>query len=154
MDKIDANIIRALQQNARLTNQELADQVGLSPSPCLRRVRILEEKGLIKGYTALVDEKAYGLPLTVFVRISLERHTEEIVQRFEERVRNIDDILECYITTGTSDYLLRVQIADMDHYERFVRQTMQTIPGIGSIDTSIAYSTVKNSPLYPTPPGI
>src|SRR3990167_8895651 len=96
MDAIDANIIRALQRDGRLTNLELAEQVGLSPSPCLRRVRNLEASGLIQGYTALVDQKACGYPITCLVRIRLASHSQENVQAFERKIAETDAILDCY----------------------------------------------------------
>ncbi|MEZ5839178.1 MAG: Lrp/AsnC family transcriptional regulator [Hyphomicrobiales bacterium] len=149
MDTKDRQIIRALQQNGRLTNQELAEKVNLSPSPCLRRTRILEEKGVIRGYTALVDQKAYGLPLTVFVRIRLERHSDEAARTFERRIADVDEILDCFLTTGGADYLLRVIIENLDEYEKFVRGKLHSIPGIASIDTSFAYGIVKQTQVFP-----
>jgi DNA-binding Lrp family transcriptional regulator len=151
MDTKDRQILRALQINGRLTNQELAEMVNLSPSPCSRRVHALEERGVITGYTALVDQKAYGLPLTVFIRIRLEQHSKEAVARFEQGVRRIDEILDCFLMTGVADYLLRVVIADLDAYEDFVRNKLHLIPGIASIDTSFAYGTVKQTQVYPAP---
>lgn len=149
MDIKDRMIIRQLQANGRLTNQELADRVNLSPSPCLRRLRLLEEQGVIRGYTALVDQKAYGLPLTVFIRIRLERHTKESVRVFEEKVANIEDILDCFLLTGDADYLLRVVVESLDAYETFIRQEVHAIPGIASIETSFAYGIVKQTQIYP-----
>ena len=99
-----------------MTNQDLAEQVSLSPSPCLRRLRLLEEAGAIRGYSAEVDAKAYGLPITVFVRIRLERHNEEDVKRFESRIMAIDEVLECHILTGAADYQLRVVTPDLETY--------------------------------------
>ena len=149
MDAKDRQIIRALQISGRLTNQELSEKVNLSPSPCSRRVRALEESGVITGYTALVDQKAYGLPLTVFVRIRLEHHSKEAVARFEQGIQRIDEILDCFLMTGVADYLLRVIVANLDAYEGFVRTRLHTIPGIASIDTSFAYGTVKQTQVYP-----
>ncbi|WP_104204048.1 Lrp/AsnC family transcriptional regulator [Billgrantia saliphila] len=150
MDKIDRKILHELQLNGRLSNQELAQRVNLSPSPCLRRVRRLEQEGLIRGYTALVDQKAYGYPITVFTRITLERHDTETVQKFESRVKEIDEIVDCFLMTGQRDYLLRVVATSLEGYERFVRDTLHTIPGIGSIDTSFAYGVVKHAPALPS----
>lgn len=145
MDKKDQHIIRELQQNGRLTNNELADRVNLSPSPCLRRVRNLERAGIITGYGAIVDQVAYGLPVTVFVRIRLEHHNKEAVQVFEEHVNRIDEILDCYLMTGGNDYLLRVIIRNLEDYEVFIREKIHQIPSISSIDTSFAYGTVKQN---------
>ncbi|MBZ0162128.1 MAG: Lrp/AsnC family transcriptional regulator [Notoacmeibacter sp.] len=149
MDAKDRQIIRALQINGRLTNQELSEKVNLSPSPCSRRVHALEERGVIAGYTALVDQKAYGLPLTVFIRIRLDQHSKEAVARFEHGVAEIDEILDCFLMTGVADYLLRVIVADLDAYESFVRNRLHAIPGIASIDTSFAYGIVKQTQVYP-----
>lgn len=149
MDARDRRIIRELQKDGRLTNQELAERVHLSPSPCLRRLRLLEEKGIIRGYTALVDQQAYGLPVTVFIRIRLERHSRDAVREFERRVAGIDEILDCFLMTGDADYLLRVIVRGLDDYERFMRQKLHEIPGIASIDTSFAYGIVKQKLVYP-----
>jgi len=149
MDSKDRQIIRVLQANGRMTNQDLADAVSLSPSPCLRRVNNLEAAGVIRGYSADVDARAYGLPITVFVRIKLERHNEEDVKNFERRVHMIDEVLECHILTGATDYQLRVVVADLDAYEDFIRNRIHPIGGIASIDTSFVYSTVKNTSVFP-----
>ena len=149
MDSKDRQIIRALQAHGRMTNQDLAERVNLSPSPCLRRLRILEESGAIQGYSAEVDAKAYGLPITVFVRIRLERHNEEDVKRFESRVMSIDEVLECHVLTGASDYQLRVVVSDLDAYEDFIRNRIHRIGGIASIDTSFVYGTVKKTSVFP-----
>ncbi len=152
MDAKDRQIVRELQRDGRLTNQELAERVHLSPSPCLRRLRNLERAGVITGYTALVDQKAYGLPVTVFVRIRLERHNEETIRHFEREVGRIGEILDCYLTTGDSDYLLRVLVDSLEGYEAFVRQRLHGIPGIAAIETSFAYGRVKRAQVYPPPP--
>lgn len=149
MDAKDRQIIRALQANGRMTNQDLAERVNLSPSPCLRRLRILEESGAIQGYSAEVDAKAYGLPITVFVRVRLERHNEEDVKRFENRVMSIDEVLECHVLTGASDYQLRVVVSDLDAYEDFIRNRIHRIGGIATIDTSFVYGTVKQTSVFP-----
>jgi Lrp/AsnC family leucine-responsive transcriptional regulator len=145
MDSKDREIIKALQRNGRLTNQDLAAQVNLSPSPCLRRTRALEEKGVIKGYTAIVDERAYGLPVTALVRIRLSSHTGDVVKLFEKKVHETEQILDCYVITGSEDYLLRVLVEDLKSYEEFVRHKLHNIPGIASIDSSFAYGVLKQS---------
>ena len=149
MDDKDKQIVAALQDNGRLTNQELSERVNLSPSPCLRRVRLLEEEGVIKGYMAVVDEAAYGLPITAFVRIRLERHTQAAIGAFEQKVRDIDTIIDCYVMTGDADYLLRVLVESLQDYEVFVRTRLHMIEGIASIDTSFAYGTVKRATRFP-----
>lgn len=149
MDAKDQQIVRELQQDGRLTNLELAERVNLSPSPCLRRLRQLEKRGIITGYTALVDQKAYGVPLTVFVNISLERHSQKVVRAFEERIAELTAIMDCFLITGGADYMLRIVVPDMETYERFIREELQSVPGIGSIDTRFAYGVVKSSTIYP-----
>lgn len=149
IDATDRKIIRALQKNGRMTNLELAEQVNLSPSPCLRRLRNLEQSGVIIGYTAEVDAKAYGYPITVFVRVTLNAHTGEIVQLFEHEVRNIPEVLECFVMTGAADYFLRVIVSDLEDYERFVRQRLHEIGCISSIDTSFVYGVVKQTHVFP-----
>ena len=110
---------------------------------------MLEARGVIRGYAAQVDQKAYGLPITVFVRIRLDQHSEAVVRGFETRIAAADEILDCYLMTGDADYLLRVVATDLDAYERFVRQTLHAIPGIASIDTSFAYGVVKHRQVFP-----
>jgi Lrp/AsnC family leucine-responsive transcriptional regulator len=149
MDAKDRQIIRALQRNSRMTNQDLAAEVNLSPSPCLRRVKLLEQSGALKGYTADIDAEAYGLPVTVFVRVSLTGHTEKTVQQFEKQVGCLDQVLECFVMTGISDYLLRVVVADLADYENFVRKRLHPIGGIGSIDSSFVYGVVKKTGVFP-----
>lgn len=149
MDSKDRQIVQALQAEGRLTNQDLSEKVNLSPSPCLRRVRLLEEQGVIKGYTALVDQKAWGLPVTVFIRIKLERHGDDAVSAFERAIQDMPQVMDCWLMTGRSDYLLRVIAADLDDYESFVRRELQRVPGIASIDTSFAYGSVKHAQVLP-----
>ena len=149
MDSKDRQILRALQSDGRLTNQDLSDQVNLSPSPCLRRVRNLEEQGVIQGYTAVVDQKAWGLPVTVFIRITLERHSDEAVEAFERAITDMSQVMDCWMMTGRADYLLRVIAADLDDYERFVRRDLHRAHGIASIDTSFAYGRVKHAQVLP-----
>jgi len=149
VDEKDRQIIRALQRDGRISNQDLAIQVNLSPSPCLRRVRNLEKAGVIRGYAARVDARACGLPITAFVRIRLERHDEATVQGFERAVAGMEEVLECHVMTGQTDYQLRVVVASLDAYETFIRARLQRIGGIGSIDTSFAYGIVKDSAVFP-----
>ena len=149
MDSKDRQILKELQADGRLTNQELSERVNLSPSPCLRRLRLMEEQGVITGYTALVDQKAWGLPVTVFIRIKLERHGDDAVQAFERSISDMPQVMDCWLMTGRSDYLLRVIAADLDDYERFVRRELQRVPGIASIDTSFAYGSVKHAQVLP-----
>jgi len=149
IDAKDRQIIRELQRDGRMTNQELAERVNLSPSPCLRRVRLLEEAGVIVGYSADVDARACGLQITAFIHVTLQRHERDAVEHFEQRVRDADEILECFLLTGEADYLLRVIVADLDEYEQFVRNRLHGIPGIGSITTSLVYGAIKSSRVFP-----
>jgi Lrp/AsnC family leucine-responsive transcriptional regulator len=149
VDNIDRKIIRNLQKNGRLTNNELAEMVALSPSPCLRRMRKLEKQGVIKGYTAVIDEEKYGLPINVFIRVKLEKQSEEHINLFEDAIQNVDEILEAYLMTGTSDYLLHVVSADLKGYEYFMKQRLTKIPGIATVESSFAISRVKEKIALP-----
>lgn len=150
MDNIDRKIIRALQRDGRLPNQALSEHVGLSPSACLKRLKVLERSELISGYTALVDQKKFGLYVTIFLRIKLGNHAEDAVQTFEQQILDIDEIQDCFLITGDADYLLRAIVSDLDHYERLVRLRLQRIPAVSSIDSSAAIGKVKQSFVYPT----
>ena len=149
MDAIDKKIIRALQQDARLTNQDLAAKIGLSASPCLRRVRKLEQDGILAGYTALVDQEKFGLPLNVFVNIRLEKPSPKTIRAFETAIENIDAVVECYLMTGNRDYLLRVVSSDLKSYEHLVRDRLTTIPGVLSLESSFAFGQVKRTNVLP-----
>ena len=150
LDAIDRRILRELQSDGRLTNQELARRVGLSPSPCLRRTRILEEAGLITGYTAIVDQEKYGVPISVFVSVRLDKQNEENIRRFEEEVGRIDEVLDCYLMTGNQDYLLRIVTDSLKSFEQILKQKITRIPGIALIESSFALGLVKQKPVYPT----
>lgn len=149
MDDKDRQIIRELQADGRLSNQDLAERVNLSPSPCLRRLRNLEAAGVITGYTALVDQKAFGLPITAFIRIRLERHSEVVVKAFDDHIARVDEVLDCYLLAGGDDYLLRVIVGSLEAYEDFIRRRIHAIPGVASIDTSFAYGVVKQNRVFP-----
>jgi Lrp/AsnC family leucine-responsive transcriptional regulator len=142
LDAIDRKIINALQENARLSNVDLARRVGLSPSPCLRRVRALEDAGVITRYVALVDQAVVGLPVSVFVSVSLERQVEAALETFEAAVKQRPEVMECYLMTGTSDYLLRVVVSDLEAYERFLKEHLTRIAGVRSIQSSFALKQV------------
>jgi Lrp/AsnC family transcriptional regulator, leucine-responsive regulatory protein len=143
LDEIDRRILTSLQRDGRLTNQELAGQVGISPSPCWRRVRALEAAGVIKAYAALVDPGALGLHVSVFTQVSLDRQQEKSLQVFEAAVAEWPEIMECYLMTGDADYLLRVVVPNLSVYEQFLMQKLTRIPGIASIKSSFALRTVK-----------
>lgn len=149
LDAIDRKILAALQADSRVTMQELADKVGLSISPCHRRVKVLEQRGVISGYMALVDQKAVGLPVSVFISIKLIRQKEEDLARFAKAIAKWDEVLECYLMTGNRDYLLRVVSADLASYEAFLKTKLTRLDGIASIESSFALSQVKYSIALP-----
>lgn len=149
LDRIDCRLLAALQENGRLTVAELAEKVGLTASPCSRRLRILEEAGIINRYAALLDQKKVGLPVSVFVSIKLERQQEDKLHRFEDAIRRCPEVLECYLMTGPRDYLLRVVARDLADYERFVKDTLTRIDGIANIESSFALGQVKHSSVLP-----
>jgi len=149
LDAIDRRILAALQANSRITMQELAEKVGLSISPCHRRVKLLEQRGVISGYMALVDQKAVGLPVSVFISIKLVRQKEEDLNRFARAISKWDEVLECYLMTGNRDYLLRVVAADLASYESFLKNKLTRLDGIASIESSFALSQVKYSIALP-----
>lgn len=151
LDATDRRILAALQSNARITNVDLAEAVGLSPSPCLRRVRALEQAGVIKGYVALVDQNAVALPVSVFVNVSLEKQIEPALEVFEAAIRRRPEVMECYLMTGDSDYLLRVVTADLAAYERFLIDHLTRIPGVASIKSSFALKQVAYRTALPLP---
>lgn len=151
MDSKDFQILTELQIDGRLTNQELSERVSLSPSPCLRRVRLMEEAGIIRGYTALVDQKALGLTVSAFIRIKLERHSDESVKAFETAINALPEVIDCWLMTGRWDYQLRVLARDLESYEAFVRGKLQPVSGIAAIDTSFAYGRVKQSQVIARP---
>lgn len=149
LDAIDRRILAALQADSRITMQELAEKVGLSISPCHRRVKLLEQRGVISGYMALVDQKAVGLPVSVFISIKLVRQKEEDLNRFARAISKWDEVLECYLMTGNRDYLLRVVAADLASYESFLKNKLTRLDGIASIESSFALSQVKYSIALP-----
>lgn len=143
LDEIDRRILVELQRDGRLTNHDLAGRIGVSASPCWRRVRALEEAGVIKGYAALVDPAALGLNVSVFTQVSLERQEKKALQVFEAAVGEWPEIMECYLMTGDADYLLRVVVPDLAAYERFLMARLTRIRGIASIKSSFALRSVK-----------
>ena len=149
LDAIDRKILAILQSDSRVTMQDLADRVGLSVSPCHRRVKLLEERGVISRYIAMVDQKSVGLPVSVFISIKLARQKEEDLERFAKAISRWDEVLECYLMTGSRDYLLRVVAADLASYETFLKTKLTRLDGIASIESSFALSQVKYSIALP-----
>ena len=143
MDATDRRILRALSRRARLTNAELAEEVGLSPSPCWTRVKRLEQSGVIQGYHALLDQAALGLPETVFVEVMMERHDDTHLQRFEDAVTAMPEVLECWLVTGEYDYVLKAAVGGTADYERLLREKIYMIPGIRHSKSSFVLRTLK-----------
>ena len=143
LDKTDLRIIDQLQKNGALSNVELARRVHLSPSPCLARVKALEAGGVIDRYVAIASAAALGLGMTVFISISLRSQNKESLGEFERRVVEHDEVMECYLMTGDSDYLIRVAVADMGALEKFILEQLTPIPGIDKIRSSFALKQVR-----------
>ncbi|GAA0786587.1 Lrp/AsnC family transcriptional regulator [Marinobacterium sediminicola] len=143
LDRYDRAILQQLQQDGRISNQELADRIGLSPSPCLRRVKALEENGLITGYRALVDAKRMGLNLMALLHISMDRHTPERFENFEREIEKLPQVLECLIITGQdADYQLRVLVKDMDDYHDLLLHRITRIEGVTGVHSSFVLRRV------------
>jgi Lrp/AsnC family transcriptional regulator, leucine-responsive regulatory protein len=149
LDAIDLRILRALQEDGRITIQDLAGKVGLTASPCLRRVRLLEEAGVIAGYVAKLDQAAVGLAVNVFVSIRLERQREDELERFSKAIAMWPEVLECYLMTGQRDYLMRVVVADLPAYERFLKEKLTKLACVASIESSFALGQVKHTHVLP-----
>ncbi len=145
LDAIDHAILTALRANARLTNQELSERIGLSPSPCLRRMRRLEKEGVIAGYTAVLDEEKLGLPVAIFMSVKLERQTDAQLNTFESEILKYPEVVDCWLMTGDNDYLLRVLASGLSAYENFLTGTLTKIPGIASIQSSVSLRRVKTT---------
>lgn len=151
LDAIDLRILSELQENARLTNVELAARVKLSPSPCLARVRALEESGLIARYVTLIDPLRLGLSVSVFIQIRLERQVEQALEVFQDAILEYPQVMECYLMTGDSDYLIRVVVADVQALESFIVDELSKIPGVANIRSSFALKQVKYKTALPLP---
>ncbi len=143
LDRIDRKILALLQEDGRQPNNELAERVGLSPSPCLRRVKALEEAGVINRYVALVDPTTVDLAVNIFVSVRLDRQVEERLDAFEAAVMERPEVLECYLMSGDADYLLRVVVPDLASYERFLKDHLTRIPGLAGIRSSFALKQVR-----------
>jgi len=151
MDRTDLRILRELQNDGSLTNVELARRVGLSPSPCLARVKALEEGGVIRRYVALADAARLGLGLNVFINISLRTQSKEALARFEARIADHEEVMECYLMTGDSDYLIRVVVTDISALERFILEQLTPIEDIEKIRSSFALKQVRYKTALPLP---
>ncbi len=142
LDRFDRKILAALQRDGRLRLADLSAEVGLSPTPCARRVAKMEKAGIITGYSARVDQERLGLPLNIFIFVELERQTGDAVRQFEEAVQRFDAVMECYLMTGTRDILLRVVAADLGAFDRFLEEGLMRVPGIRSMRSSFALRTM------------
>lgn len=149
LDDIDRRIIAAVQADGRMTVAEIAARVGLSASPCARRVRMLEEAGIIKGYSAVIDQKKVGLPISAFASIKLERQREDDLDRFAAAVARWPEVVDCYLMTGQRDYLMRIVVRDLEAYERFLKDKLTRLDGVASIETSFALVQIKRSEVLP-----
>ena len=150
-DATDRRILEVIQEEARISNSELADRIGLSPSPCWRRVRTLEDNGVIERYVTLVNAKAVGLPITVFATVALEKQVESALESFERAVMERPEVMECNLMTGEFDYLLRVVVPDLAAYERFLMDHLTRIKGIASIKSSFSLKQVSYKTALPLP---
>ena len=149
IDRFDRAILDLLQRDGRATNQDVADTIGLSPSPCLRRIRRLEAEGLITGYVALLDPEAIGLSVTAFVRVRLDRQQDRVLEAFETAVAAFPEVMECYLMTGEADYQLRVLVGSLGAFEDFLRQKLTRIAGVGQVTTSFALRPVVTRTALP-----
>lgn len=151
IDAIDAKIMRALQADSRQTAAQIGDMAGLSSSACHRRIRLLEQKGLIEGYGARLDAEKLGYTMSFFVEVTLEGQSETVLAAFERAAAARDEVLDCYLTTGPADYVLRVAARDTDDYERIHRRVISALPHVIRIQSSLVMKTVKRWRGYPIP---
>ena len=149
LDRYDRAILNALQKDGRISNVDLANAINLSESACLRRVRGLEESGMIDRYVALIGQARVGLPGNVFVHIGLHREEESELAAFEEAVRSIPEVMECYLMTGEFDYLMRVVVTDMADFERLHKEALTRLPGVARVNSSVAIRTVQKTTELP-----
>ncbi|NIB44651.1 Lrp/AsnC family transcriptional regulator [Pseudomaricurvus alkylphenolicus] len=150
LDRYDRQILAALQADARLSNQELADRIGLSPSPCLRRVKRLEEIGLIEGYRAMLNARYLGLKLMAFIHISMDRHTPDRFDLFESHVLKLPEVLECHLITGQdADYMLKIIVEDMDEFQRLLLEEITRIKGVTGVNSSFVLKSPANRTALP-----
>lgn len=150
LDRYDRQILQLLQEDGRISNQDLAERIGLSPSPCLRRVKALEEAGLIRGYRALLDARKLGLSLMALIHISMDRHTPERFENFEKEIQGIPEIIECLLITGQdADYQLKAVVRDMDGYQELLLNRITRIPGVTGVHSSFVLRRVVDETALP-----
>jgi|SRR5579862_2300380 len=151
LDIFDRKILEALQSDGRLSNVELANRIGLSPSPCLRRVKRLEAEGVIEGYAARINRTRVGMGVTAFVAVGLERHREEEAERFRKAVLRLPQVVRCHAISGESDFLLEIVVSDLHEYSEFVLKRLRRIPGVKGLHSSFALETMKSTTTVPLP---
>lgn len=149
LDAIDRKILKALQRDGRLQNIELAEKVGLSPSPCLRRVRLLEENGYIEQYAALLSARTLGLPMHIFLRVTLKSQDKESVESFTKKIVKYSEVVECYLMAGEYDFFLRVVAEDLEDYQRFQMDVLTPMPEVQNVVTKIPLKEIKNTHALP-----
>ena len=145
MDTIDRNILQILQSDARASHQQIGDRVGLSPSPCARRIRRLEADGFVAGYSARIDETKMGFGFSVFVSVRLDQQVDSRLKEFERNVRDMTEVVDCWLMTGSFDYLLRIAVTDLGEFEKFLTGKLTKIPGVASLESSIPIRRVKDA---------
>lgn len=149
LDELDRRILAELQQNARLSNRELSERVGLSPAPCWRRVKRLEESGVVVRYATLLDAEAVGLPVTAYLHVALDDHHPQTVKRFDELIQRLPEVLECYSMSGQTDYLLKVVAPGMSEYEAFLSKNLLPVAAVRSVNTSFVLKRKKLTTVLP-----
>ncbi|WDI30923.1 Lrp/AsnC family transcriptional regulator [Hyphococcus flavus] len=154
LDHIDHKILKHLQENARITNAELAERVGLSPTPCLRRLRRLESEGIIKGYRTEINREALGVNVTVIILVKLEREDDKTLREFEAAIKNREEVMECYLVTGKFDYFIRVVVPSLATYETFLSETMLRMPNIATVESSFTLREVTHKVVTPLPQSV
>ena len=146
LDEIDRKILRTLSGDGRISNQKLADTVNLSPTPCWHRVRALEESGHISGYVAVLDQRTLGLPDTVIIEVRVDRHDDDIFQRFSDALAELPEVMEAYLLSGEFDYLIKVAVSGTEGYERFLRQKLYKLPGVTHTRSTFTLRCLKRTP--------
>lgn len=154
LDQIDHKILHHLQENARITNAELADKIGLSPTPCLRRLRRLEADGIVRGYHAEVNREALGVNVTVIILVKLEREDDKTLREFEAEINKRDEVMECYLVTGKFDYFIRVLVPTLAVYETFLSETVLRMPNIATVESSFTLREVVRKVVMPLPQNV
>ncbi|MBV7264189.1 Lrp/AsnC family transcriptional regulator [Photobacterium sp. WH77] len=149
LNRTDIKILTLLQDDARITNQALADKIGLSPSPCWRKVRKLEDDDIIQGYRAVLDRRKIGLGVMVFVRVAIDSHSESEARKFEEEVTALDDVVACYSIGGDADFLIQVVSPDLDSYADFAMSTIRRLPGIKEMQSMFVLKEIKPFSAFP-----